>query len=91
MGFPVDAKFFGEKNYALLKRMQDNQDKLSSELMSKMEGKVVSSRRTFKSPQLHKICPKADYIDFNRRLSPLSRILGSDRATGFGQFRKQSE
>lgn len=55
--------------------------------MSKRAVSNKMNRRPFKaSPRLN-IDEEINFIDYNRRLSPLSRILGKDKATGGGSFR----
>ena len=87
-GFSVNSTFFGEKNLALLRKMKENQERLSTELTGKQSDLFHIRQRTFKSPQLNE--SKANYIDFNKKISPLARILGNDKSTGYGSFRKQS-
>ena len=43
--------------------------------------------RQLKSPRI--IQEKVDYIEHNRNMSPLTRILGSDKTTGPRSFRTQ--
>ena len=77
----VDSKFFGEKNAALMKKMKENEARFNSTDMQRKSREFIKmQRRPFKkTPQEGE---EINYIDYNKRLSPLARILGKDKAIG---------
>ena len=85
-GLSLDSKFYGEKNANLIKMMKTKGKQAYRS--SDMSGELAMKRRAFKvSPQVNIETPEINFIDFNKRMSPLSRILGKDKNDGQGSFR----
>ena len=85
-GLSVDSQFYGDKNAHLMSVMKNGIKK--NYRSTDMSSRFPNSRQTDRRLQSTRIVEEEiNYIDHNRKMSPLTRIMGNDKRTGPKSFR----